>query len=92
MYSCRLGAIKGTIGMASREDLEQWVCEALEHHGGEAALLEVSKYVWAKHEYDLRASDNCSTLGNTTCGGRRQGYGKKAGSLLLIIIHMAFGR
>lgn len=44
--------------MASREDLEEWVCEALEHHGGEAALLEVSKYVWAKHENDLRASDN----------------------------------
>jgi hypothetical protein len=42
--------------MASREDLERWVCEALEHHGGEASVLDVAKYIWANHESELRAS------------------------------------
>jgi hypothetical protein len=44
--------------MASRENLEDWVCEALDHHGGEASVLEVSEYIWAKHEDELRASDS----------------------------------
>jgi hypothetical protein len=43
--------------MASRADLEEWVCEALDHHGGEASVLEVSKYIWIEHENELRASD-----------------------------------
>jgi hypothetical protein len=42
--------------MASRADLEEWVCEALNHHGGEASVLDVSKYIWAEHEHELRNS------------------------------------
>jgi hypothetical protein len=43
--------------MASRDDLEAWVCEALDHHGGEASVLDVSKYIWEKHENELRSSE-----------------------------------
>ena len=42
--------------VASRQDLEEWVCEALYHHGGEASVLDVSKRVWSLHEHELRAS------------------------------------
>ena len=44
--------------MASREDLEDWVYEALCHQGGEASLLDVAKYIWDEHENELRASSN----------------------------------
>ena len=42
--------------MATRQELEDWVCEALRHHGGEASVLDVSKYIWAQHENELRTS------------------------------------
>jgi hypothetical protein len=42
--------------MATREDLEEWVCEALDHHGGMASVLDVSKYIWDNYEDELRAS------------------------------------
>jgi hypothetical protein len=43
---------------ADRVDLEEWVCEALRHHGGEASVLDVSKYVWHQHGDQLRFSGN----------------------------------
>ncbi|AIW21124.1 hypothetical protein F0267_13885 [Vibrio coralliilyticus] len=42
--------------MAIKNDLQQWVCDALEHHGGEARLIEVSRYIWQHHEAELRVS------------------------------------
>lgn len=42
--------------MASREDLEVWVYEAICRHGGEASLLDVARDIWQQHEGDLRAS------------------------------------
>jgi hypothetical protein len=44
--------------LAARDDLEDWVCEALRHHGGEASVLDVSKYIWSHHEDELRVSGN----------------------------------
>jgi hypothetical protein len=44
--------------LAAREDLEDWVYEALCHYDGEAPLLDVAKYIWDEHEDDLRASGN----------------------------------
>jgi hypothetical protein len=48
----------GGFELAKREDLEEWVYEALRRHGGEASLLDVAKYIWNEHEDDLRASGN----------------------------------
>ncbi|WP_159650437.1 hypothetical protein [Vibrio atypicus] len=42
--------------MADKHDLRKWVCEAIEHHGGEARLIEVAKYIWHNHEKELRKS------------------------------------
>lgn len=42
--------------MTSKEDLMEWVVEALRGMGGRGHVLEVTKRVWARHESDLRAS------------------------------------
>ncbi|NOJ22197.1 hypothetical protein [Vibrio coralliilyticus] len=42
--------------MANKSDLRQWVCDALAHHGGEARLIEVARYIWHQHEAELRLS------------------------------------
>lgn len=42
--------------MATRQDLTNWVYEALAEHGGEANIVEVARHIWERHETDLRAS------------------------------------
>lgn len=42
--------------MATRDDLVEWVVEALQAHGGSASPLEVSKAVWDRHRLDLERS------------------------------------
>ena len=42
--------------LASRQDLEDWVRNALEHHGGQASVLDVARHIWTEHESELRAS------------------------------------
>ena len=42
--------------MASREDLQEWILEALEHFGGEAKLIDICKFVWLKHSSELERS------------------------------------
>ena len=42
--------------MASKDDLQGWIIEALGDLGGSGSLLEVTKAVWNRHEADLRAS------------------------------------
>ncbi|MCG9724458.1 hypothetical protein [Vibrio brasiliensis] len=42
--------------MADKQDLRKWVCEAIEHHGGEARLIEVARHIWHNHEEELRRS------------------------------------
>jgi len=44
--------------LASRQELEGWVYDALCHHGGKASPLDVAKYIWDEHEGELRASGN----------------------------------
>ena len=41
---------------ASRDDLQDWLVEALEAHGGSATIVEVCRHVWKNHEEDLRAA------------------------------------
>jgi len=42
--------------MASKEDLPDWVADALKDHGGNARLIDVAKHIWKHHESELRAS------------------------------------
>ncbi len=42
----------------TREDLEDIVFQAVASYGGSATLIEVARYVWNKHEADLRKSGN----------------------------------
>jgi hypothetical protein len=42
--------------MASREDLTDWVYDAVNANGGKATLIEVAKFIWLNHEVELRNS------------------------------------
>jgi hypothetical protein len=42
--------------MATQEDLDIWLIEALRALGGSGTVIQVSKYVWEQHETELRAS------------------------------------
>ena len=42
--------------MASRNDLQQWVVEALHELGGSGHQIDVAKILWRRHEPDLRES------------------------------------
>jgi hypothetical protein len=42
--------------MVTREDLQEWVIEALRALGGKARIVDICKYIWEKHESDLRKS------------------------------------
>jgi len=44
--------------MSSRQDLVDWVYEALVALGGEGRVVDAAKHIWAHHESDLRASGN----------------------------------
>lgn len=44
--------------MATKEDLQDWVAEAIRSLGGSARLVEVAKHIWNIHESDLRSSGN----------------------------------
>lgn len=41
---------------ATRHDLQEWLVDALEAHGGSATIVQVCEHVWANHEGDLRAA------------------------------------
>ena len=42
--------------VATRDDLQDWVVEALRAAGGEAHLVDVARAVWQTHQADLEAS------------------------------------
>jgi len=42
--------------MATREDLDDWVIEALENLGGRGSVVDIAKQIWQNHEEDLRHS------------------------------------
>jgi hypothetical protein len=43
--------------MITKNDLPSYVIEALKAKRGSASILDVCKYVWAKHEKDIRSTD-----------------------------------
>jgi hypothetical protein len=42
--------------MATRDDLCDWVIEALKANGGRARIVEICTHIWEHHESDLRKS------------------------------------
>ena len=42
--------------MAKRDDLCDWVLEALNAHHGRARIVEICKYIWQHYESKLRQS------------------------------------
>ena len=40
--------------MTYKEDMKDWVVQAIKGNGGEATLIQVAKYIWTNHEGDLR--------------------------------------
>jgi len=43
-------------GMTTRDDMKEWVLEALRSAGGRAWPKDVAKYIWDNYEADLRGS------------------------------------
>ena len=44
--------------MATRQDLMDWVVDALRDSGGEASIVEIARYIWNHREDELRGSGN----------------------------------
>ncbi len=44
--------------MATRQDLMDWVVDALRDNGGEASIVEIARHIWNHREDDLRGSGN----------------------------------
>ena len=42
--------------LARREDLRNWLIEALKANNGRASIVELCRYVWEKYENELRRS------------------------------------
>ena len=42
--------------MASREDLDTWIVEALRANNGRASIVEVCTFVWQNNQDELRGS------------------------------------
>lgn len=42
--------------MASKENLREWIIEALKANKGRASIVQVCKYVWDKYQNELRES------------------------------------
>jgi hypothetical protein len=40
--------------MAGKQDLQEWVMEAIESLGGGGTVVEVSREVWCRHQDDLQ--------------------------------------
>jgi hypothetical protein len=44
--------------MATKEDLQEWLLEALREMGGSAPIIPICRWVWEHKEPELRASDD----------------------------------
>ena len=42
--------------MANKQDLRQWLIDALHAHGGRSGIVDVCRTVWERHEDELRDS------------------------------------
>ena len=42
--------------MANRDDLKEWVYQAVRQHAGQTKLIKVARYIWETYEQELRRS------------------------------------
>lgn len=42
--------------MATRDDLDDWVLDAVVRLGGEATVIEVAREIWHRHQAELESS------------------------------------
>ena len=42
--------------MATRDDLQDWVIQALESFGDSATIVQVAKHIWENHRNELQSS------------------------------------
>ena len=42
--------------MATRDDLQDWVIQALESFGGSGTIVQVAKHIWENHNSELQSS------------------------------------
>jgi hypothetical protein len=42
--------------MATRRDLELWICLALKSLGGSSSIVSIAQHIWDSHEAELRSS------------------------------------
>ena len=42
--------------MATKDDLKNWVVDALREHGGNTHHIQVAKHIWENHQAELIAS------------------------------------
>ncbi len=42
--------------MATKQDLQGWIIDALKAHGGSGSVVDVSRAVWEAHEEELKRS------------------------------------
>lgn len=42
--------------MAARENLQDWVIEAIKANGGSASIVQTAEHIWKNHEKELCAS------------------------------------
>ncbi len=66
--------------VATKDDLEHWVLDAVRTAGGSAHPIDVAKHVWQHHEVELRDSGDLFSRGSTTCVGPRRNSGTLARS------------
>jgi hypothetical protein len=44
--------------MATREDLDGWLIDALTRLGGSGSIVDICKHIWEQHETELKNSGN----------------------------------
>ncbi len=44
--------------MSTRDELQPWIVDALQNHGGQAPITDVARFIWLHHEPELRSSDD----------------------------------
>lgn len=42
--------------MTTKDDLQDWVTQALESFGGAGTIVQVAKYIWENHRKELQSS------------------------------------
>ena len=56
--------------MTTKHDLQDWVLQAIQHHGGRAGIVDVAKHIGRRTSASCEPLVTCFTPGSTTCDGQ----------------------